>query len=247
MTERLDSERLNWAIGARERSQRLLLALYNCSETRQDDLTDTDEGNAFLLLVGVAFSLWRAAFLADVPRRTFREALNDARDLMGEVLKTNTVLFGKEQNLQRWTGGFYLNNAKLRLAVAMRLAGRSTTADIERVNQQSLLDSDPQDSWRIFCEEAERLAQALGASVVAYKLPQNVEVEKLKGLPMANKDTKHTITRGAIDHILTLVRDIDANVRALEASGADKNLLGEIKKDSSGIFHTINENTPEQK
>lgn len=162
MTKNVDPDRIGWAIGARERSQRLLLALYRCGETRRDDLPDTREGRAFLTLVGIAFSLWRAAFLADAPTRDFRQALGDAQTLLGAVLSTNTVAFGTEHHLQGWTGGFYLNNAKLRLEAVLTLAveaGRATDADVQRVASISLFGTNPHDTWSRLCEEAERIIE----------------------------------------------------------------------------------------
>lgn len=173
MQKPISPDRVAWAIDARARSQRLLLALYAFGEQRgfrsADEAFDHDdqETQLFSLLVGVAFSLWRAAFLADMPTRTWPEALRDAHLLLDKVLSTNAIAFGTEHDLQGWTGGFYLNNAKLRLVEALRRQvplGTASAADVARV-EVSLLGTDPHDTWRLFCEEAERLAQQLGARV----------------------------------------------------------------------------------
>lgn len=153
---------INWAIDARARSQRLLLALYSNTEYRGADPETSRDARVFSLLVGVAFSLWRAAFLADAPTRTGTEALAHAYDLLGEVLKSNTIAFSTDQRLQGWTGGYYLNNAKLRLVDALTIQSRS--AEAEQVRSMSLYGADPRNLWDDFCGRAEDLAGTLGRS-----------------------------------------------------------------------------------
>jgi hypothetical protein len=168
MSEPIRTERLNWAIEARARSQRLLLALYTFGEQRGYGSPDSAEAGVFSTLVGVAFSLWRAAFLADVPTRTWPEALRDAQELLSTVLATNAVTFGTEHKLQGWTAGYYLRNAKLRLQEAVEgrgESGQANAADIERVKGISLMGTDPHETWTLFCAEAERLARQLGCEL----------------------------------------------------------------------------------
>jgi hypothetical protein len=54
----------------------------------------------FSLLVGVAFSLWRAAFLAEMPTRKWPQALGDAQQILKTVLSTNTIAFTTEHKHQ---------------------------------------------------------------------------------------------------------------------------------------------------
>jgi hypothetical protein len=157
-------KRLAWAIAARERSQRLLLALYDFGQ-QNSELTERPKTEVFSLLVGVAFSLWRAAFLTDMPTREWPEALRDARKLLKTVLSTNAIGFSTEHNLQGWMGGYYLQNVKLRLQDAQRRqieSGQARPEDFARVEGISLMGTDPHQTWMLFCEEAERLARQLG-------------------------------------------------------------------------------------
>jgi hypothetical protein len=173
MSNPVAPDRLQWAIDARARSQRLLLALYQFGEDRNFGSASNEfasplpETALFSLLVGIAFSLWRAAFLAEMPTRVWPEALRNAQTLLSRVLETNAIAFGTEHDLQGWTGGYYLNNAKLRLLEALRdqvASSRATDADVKRVDV-SLLETNPHDTWKLFCAEAERLANQLGCKL----------------------------------------------------------------------------------
>src|SRR5512138_13215 len=62
----------------------------------------------------VAFSLWRAAFFAESATRTWPQAVDDLKNLLQTVLRTNTINFANEHTFQGWTAGYYLKNAKLR-------------------------------------------------------------------------------------------------------------------------------------
>jgi len=57
---------------------------------------------------------------------------------------------------------------------------------------------------------------------------------------------KHTITRGTIEDIMGILRDIDRQVAALKAAGADAAPLDKLAKDSGAIYDLLNRNTPVQ-
>lgn len=159
MSDDILIERLAWAIEARESSQRLLLALYEFGQ-QIDDSTERPKTEIFSLLVGVAFSLWRGAFLTDKPTREWPNVLRNAQELLQKALSTNAIAFGTEHELQGWTGGYYLTNAKLRLQEALQ----ARPEDLARV-KISLLGTDPHVTWTLFYEEAERLAQQIGCRI----------------------------------------------------------------------------------
>ena len=54
-TEATESDNFTWAIAARARSQRLLLALYHFGVNKESSLADSPEARVFGFLVGVAF------------------------------------------------------------------------------------------------------------------------------------------------------------------------------------------------
>jgi hypothetical protein len=172
MSELIPTENVKWAIGARHRSQKLLLALSTFDDNSCDGRAESPEAELFSILVAVAYSLWRAAFLADAPTRTWPQALSDARKLLQNVLRTNTITFVTEHNLQGWTAGFYLKNAKLRLEQIFR--GRLIASDgaryaddeaLARVERIVLVGTDPHVTWDSLCEEAERLSKRIGCEI----------------------------------------------------------------------------------
>jgi hypothetical protein len=119
-------------------------------------------------LVGVAFSLWRAAFLTDVPNRSWLAALQNAQDLLETLLSTNAVAFSTEHTLQGWAGGYYLTNVSLRLRILAdmgRKRGQQPSSNATRISKISLIGTDPHETWNVFCDEAERIARELGCTV----------------------------------------------------------------------------------
>ncbi len=150
-----DPERIEWAIGARARSQRLLLGLYEFGIDERFGPHDSRNAKVFSSLVACAFCLWRAAFLTDAPTRQWSESLDDARGLLKEVLTTNAVAFSTEHRLQGWTAGFYLTN------VILRLKGLPHV-NVKRVAAISLMGTNPHETWTELCDETEKVAEKIG-------------------------------------------------------------------------------------
>ncbi len=75
-------EHYEWLIQARTQNQQLLLRRYLFSEAKSKVLREHKEGHGiFGLLVGAAFSLWRAAFLTEV-KRTPSDILAGASEVL---------------------------------------------------------------------------------------------------------------------------------------------------------------------
>lgn len=107
---------LEWAIGARNRIQLILLRLHKIGGDRpQDNIKDEELGRVYGQLIGVGFSVWRAAFLADVAENVAEESLLDASDLLNKLLTDNAVSFQIDRSTRNWMCGYYLNSAALRL------------------------------------------------------------------------------------------------------------------------------------
>jgi len=110
-----------WAIDQRAAIQRTLLALYEFVHTHQSaDLRFFDK---ILLdhLIGAAFSLWRAAFLAETLRKD--EDIRDSQEkFLEKVITDNAITFNDDKLNRHWTVEYYLENAKLRLGRAIELS-----------------------------------------------------------------------------------------------------------------------------
>ena len=93
----------------------LLLKLWKVPKKRRKSL--------WHLLLGVAFSLWRAAFLieGDRPLSTMNK---HAKYFLGLLLWDNAINYLQDRRTRAWTGGYYLNNANFRLSIVKDLLTR---------------------------------------------------------------------------------------------------------------------------
>jgi hypothetical protein len=113
-SERPDFEHLKWAIDQRAEIQRTLLALYDFV-CRHRPPQEYDLNYVLGYLVGAAFSLWRAVFLAD----TFRDEVSvhgSQEQFLQKVITDNAIGFNDDRQNRCWTVGYYLDNAELRLS-----------------------------------------------------------------------------------------------------------------------------------
>lgn len=73
----------------------------------------------FCLLLGAAFSLWRASFFTEV-RRGWPGVLADAEKFLTAVVRDNAIGYNQEKSAQKWMVGFYLNSAAFRIDASLR-------------------------------------------------------------------------------------------------------------------------------
>jgi hypothetical protein len=104
---------LPWLVKKRSAIQDVVLQLYEFDRSLGESEREKFH-HVFGLLVGVAFSLWRAVFLA-LPERTLPEVLNDATEFLRILIETNNIGFPQDRDTQQWMGGYYNNNAVFRL------------------------------------------------------------------------------------------------------------------------------------
>ena len=72
-------------------------------------------------LVGAAFSLWRAAFLAETMREE-QDIHQSQEQFLEKVIADNMITFTDDKLNRHWTVEYYLENAKLRLMRAIELS-----------------------------------------------------------------------------------------------------------------------------
>jgi hypothetical protein len=119
--ENPDEEHLAWAIDQRAEVQHTLRALYGFVRHHPPPTLDLDARYLLDHLVGAAFSLWRAIFLAD----TFRDDIHihqSQEAFLLKVITDNTITFADDKANRYWTVEYYLENAKFRLARAIAYA-----------------------------------------------------------------------------------------------------------------------------
>ena len=105
---------LDWPVVARGQIAPLLLRLNRLIHAREGQSTYPQDTLA-LLLVGVGFSLWRAAFLAQADRAP-EAMMKEATTFLGVLLRDNAIAFAQDRDNRAWTAGYYLNNAYFRLS-----------------------------------------------------------------------------------------------------------------------------------
>jgi hypothetical protein len=111
-------EHLAWAIEQRKEVQLTMLALYQFVQTHKAEHLTIDQQSMLNWLMGAAFSLWRAVFLAHsfrVPTSIYEAQAK----FLGKVLEDNTITYPDDKASKDWTVGYYLENAEHRLNTAV--------------------------------------------------------------------------------------------------------------------------------
>jgi hypothetical protein len=119
--EKPDEGHLAWAIDQRAEVQHTLRALYEFVRHHLPPTLDLDARCLLDHLIGAAFSLWRAVFLAD----TFRDDIHihqSQEAFLLKVITDNTITFADDKANRHWTVEYYLENAKFRIARAIAYA-----------------------------------------------------------------------------------------------------------------------------
>lgn len=147
-----------WLVESRSKVQHLLLELYRFLKDNRSTLEQRGfERSVFGLLVGAAFSLWRAAFLANA-ERSWPDILKKAEDLLQIVVEDNAISYLQEKKTEDWMVGYYLNNARYRLARvrskfaevidASQMAQIAEFSEFDGVQKPGGIDeTDPKDAW----------------------------------------------------------------------------------------------------
>jgi hypothetical protein len=110
-------EHLEWLIPARGKNNATALKLL--SLFKREPIKKIPNSVRARQLVAIAFSLWRAAFLADrkgkikgLPERK----LADAEQFLRKILVDNQIGFAQDRQWREWSFQYYLDDAYSRLA-----------------------------------------------------------------------------------------------------------------------------------
>lgn len=101
-----------WLIERRWRIQCLCLELYDYLE--KNEIAVKADWRFFSPLLAAAFSLWRAAFLAD-PDRKWEDIYEHAKTFFKFLIEDNAINYPQDRTTRAYSAGYYLNNAKFRL------------------------------------------------------------------------------------------------------------------------------------
>jgi hypothetical protein len=108
---------LEWIVGARTKIQTLLVDIQKFLSHNQEELQNNDRDKycqAFTLIMGGAFSLWRAAFLTDDERRR-QTIVRHASNFLLYLIRDNIINYPQDRGTQAWSATYYINNVNLRL------------------------------------------------------------------------------------------------------------------------------------
>jgi hypothetical protein len=109
-----------WAVDKRADVQRSMISLYEYVRTHRPDAQKFDDRYLLDHLIGAAFSLWRAVFLADTLRE-MEDIRKSQEKFLEKVITENSITFADDKLNRHWTVEFYLEGAKLRLLRAIDL------------------------------------------------------------------------------------------------------------------------------
>jgi hypothetical protein len=111
ITGKTKLEHLEWAIQSRASNQKCCLALLGLFEEYSDIWKTKKYSRAAQDLIAVAFSLWRAAFLAEkTGKRT--EVFADGKQFLQTIIEGNAISYPLDKKSKEWTFNYYTRNAR---------------------------------------------------------------------------------------------------------------------------------------
>jgi hypothetical protein len=104
-----------WQIDRRYRIQRIMFALHTFLTTEESLHSEqNDAWYPMVRMVGIAFSLWRAAFLTHTTGAK-KAVYKNMVDYLDKVIKHNSIAFTDDYNMSDQAAPYYTGNARYRL------------------------------------------------------------------------------------------------------------------------------------
>ena len=143
---------LDWLIPQRSRVQELARELLEIVHKPKNEKTlrrDEDANDIAALLIGAAFSLWRAVFLAPNKPTSRGDIREKGSEFLDKFLRDNNISYGDEKNNREWSFGYYLNNVRFRLfhARKIRTGTDDWGSDYEWLRDPRGADRDINEEW----------------------------------------------------------------------------------------------------
>jgi hypothetical protein len=106
---------LGWLVENRSINQKSTLRVYGLI-IEYKELFANNKGyrSSAQNLLGVAFSLWRAVFLADIKKKR-GSMLSDVEGFLVELIQNNAITYVQDRKTRDWTFRYYMDNANHRL------------------------------------------------------------------------------------------------------------------------------------
>ncbi len=103
-----------WLVQRRSEIQELLLNLYQFHLKNSERLKNGFTLNVYHLLVGAAFSLWRAVFLCE-PDTQAKKMVDHSKVFLEILIGDNAINYAQDKKTKSWMAGYYINNAFFRI------------------------------------------------------------------------------------------------------------------------------------
>jgi len=141
---------LDWLIRSREANQRASLELHKLVGTHSSKIKKKKPLSVKAqVLTSVAFSLWRAAFLAD-KTGTHAATIEDAHAFLGKMLTDNAITYPQDRASREWTYNYYMEAARHGLQILAKnwLSVEATLSQKTKVKKGSTLESRRWDKYQ---------------------------------------------------------------------------------------------------
>jgi hypothetical protein len=159
MCRREEPVEVDWLVEQRCEIQRTSVRLLKLM--KENDLANHECSDAALLMVGAAFSLWRAIFLAHI-NRTRERNVGKAKEFLEKFVRQNAITFPDDLKFQLWSFGYYLNNCRYRLKPIWSNLGMDKR-DISWVDDPLPPDADAKVEWTKHHDALRRALESLEA------------------------------------------------------------------------------------
>ncbi|MGM4917477.1 hypothetical protein [Tardiphaga sp. 813_E8_N1_3] len=112
--KKADLEQIKWAVESRSRNQMSVIRLLELFDKYEARWNSKKYSRAAQDLSSVAFSLWRAAFLADKSSKR-SDVFAKARAFLTRVVEENAIGFPQDKQWRDWTFNYYSRSAQYSL------------------------------------------------------------------------------------------------------------------------------------
>ena len=113
--EKITHDDLEWIVNNRYKNHKSSLRIYALIDQHRQIVTRSkSHRSSAQTLLGVAFSLWRAVFLARL-KKNIDSMIKDAESFLVELIDSNIVTYSLDRENKDWTFRYYMSNARYRL------------------------------------------------------------------------------------------------------------------------------------
>jgi hypothetical protein len=113
-TDNLSIKHLSWVVESRTVLQRTSLELFELLQKNKTVLTQKQNAELIRALLASAFSLWRAAFLADKSGER-KKVIHDGYEFLGKILTDNAIGYPQDRAMREWSYDYYMDAANFSL------------------------------------------------------------------------------------------------------------------------------------